>query len=126
MTDRHRYPSSGRAATFANHARTSLPSSIGYTSLYAGDMHVMPTSTRQQPISTTPRGYVTTTSTTPTPSTTTRTYATDYTGCHTLPAVLHTRLYQSTPSNCHDHPEGPRQRYEFSFFQCSSRKSPEG
>ncbi|KAI1015698.1 hypothetical protein LB503_009778 [Fusarium chuoi] len=73
MTDRHRYPSSGRAATFANHARTSLPSSIGYTSLYAGDMHVMPTSTRQQPISTTPRGYVTTTSTTPTPSTTTRT-----------------------------------------------------
>ncbi|KAK2930041.1 hypothetical protein FoTM2_010381 [Fusarium oxysporum f. sp. vasinfectum] len=75
MTDRHRYPSSGRAATFANHARTSLPSSIGYTSLYAGDMHVMPTSTRQQPISTTPRGYVTTTSTTPTPNTTTRTYA---------------------------------------------------
>ncbi|RBR06529.1 uncharacterized protein FIESC28_11007 [Fusarium coffeatum] len=77
MTDRYRsYPSSGRAATFSNHARTSLPSSIGYTSLYAGDMHVMPTSTRQQqPVSATPRGYVTTTSTTPTPNTTTRTYA---------------------------------------------------
>ncbi|KAF5017856.1 hypothetical protein F66182_10189 [Fusarium sp. NRRL 66182] len=77
MTDRYRgYPSSGRAATFSNHARTSLPSSIGYTSLYAGDMHVMPTSTRQQhPVSTTPRAYVTTTSTTPTPNTTTRTYA---------------------------------------------------
>ncbi|KAF4335833.1 hypothetical protein FBEOM_10301 [Fusarium beomiforme] len=75
MTDRYRYPSSGRAATFSNHARTSLPSSIGYTSLYAGDMHVMPTSTRQQPVSTAPRGYVTTTSTIPTPNTTTRTYA---------------------------------------------------
>ncbi|KAJ4263762.1 hypothetical protein NW762_005795 [Fusarium torreyae] len=75
MTDRYRYPSSGRAATFANHARTSLPSSIGYTSLYAGDMHVMPNSTRPPPVSTTPRPYVTTTSTTPTPNTTTRTYA---------------------------------------------------
>ncbi|KAI8681490.1 hypothetical protein NCS55_00400500 [Fusarium keratoplasticum] len=75
MTDRYRgYSSSGRAATFSNPARSSMPSSIGYTSLYAGDMHVMPASTRQQP-STTPRGYVTTTSTAPAPSTTTRTYA---------------------------------------------------
>ncbi|KAJ3522612.1 hypothetical protein NM208_g12782 [Fusarium decemcellulare] len=50
MTDRYRgYSSSGRAATFSNPARSSLPSSIGYTSLYAGDMHVMPASTRQQP-----------------------------------------------------------------------------
>ncbi|KAF4458215.1 zinc finger dhhc domain-containing, partial [Fusarium albosuccineum] len=76
MTDRYRgYSSSGRAATFSNPARSSLPSSIGYTSLYAGDMHVMPASTRQQPASATPRGYVTTTSTATVPSTTTRTYA---------------------------------------------------
>ncbi|RSM16036.1 hypothetical protein CEP52_000543 [Fusarium oligoseptatum] len=75
MTDRYRgYSSSGRAATFSNPARSSMPSSIGYTSLYAGDMHVMPASTHQQP-STTPRGYVTTTSTAAVPSTTTRTYA---------------------------------------------------
>ncbi|CAM1502242.1 Fc.00g042260.m01.CDS01 [Cosmosporella sp. VM-42] len=74
MTDRYRgYTPSGRSNTFNNPARTSLPSSIGYTSLYAGDMHVMPPSTRHQP-TTAPRGYATSTTPSGIP-TTTRTYA---------------------------------------------------
>lgn len=50
-----------------------MPSSIGYTSLYAGDMHILPASTRQHPI-TTPRGYSVSTSSSGVP-TTTRTYS---------------------------------------------------
>lgn len=49
-----------------------MPSSIGYSSLYAGDMHIMPSSTRH-PV-TTPRGYSTSTTANGVP-TTTRTYA---------------------------------------------------
>ncbi|KAH6894159.1 hypothetical protein B0T10DRAFT_398526 [Thelonectria olida] len=77
MADRyHGHPHPGRSATFNNPATTSLPASIGYTSLYAGDMHVMPSSTRQQATtSAAPRGYVTTTSSGAPSNTTTRTYA---------------------------------------------------
>lgn len=72
MTDRyHGYTPTGRAATF-NNPRASMPSSIGYTSLYAGDMHVLPASTRH-PV-TTPRGYTVSTTSSGVP-TTTRTYA---------------------------------------------------
>lgn len=74
MTERyHGYTPTGRAATFNNPARSSMPSSIGYTSLYAGDMHVLPASTRH-PI-TTPRGYSVSTSSSGAPTTTTRTYS---------------------------------------------------
>lgn len=77
MTERYHggYTPTGRAATFSNPARSSMPSSIGYTSLYAGDMHVLPassTSTRH-PV-TTPRGYSVSTSSSGVP-TTTRTYS---------------------------------------------------
>ncbi|KAH7157512.1 hypothetical protein B0J13DRAFT_520243 [Dactylonectria estremocensis] len=78
MTDRYGYTTTGRSATF-NPARSSLPASIGYTSLYAGDMHVMPSSTRPPPPSAmtaaASRGYVTTTTSSAVPATTTRTYA---------------------------------------------------
>lgn len=77
MADRyHGHPHPGRSATFNNPATTSLPASIGYSSLYAGDMHVMPSSARHQTAtSNAPRGYVTTSSVAPSSSTTTRTYA---------------------------------------------------
>ncbi|KAI5464558.1 hypothetical protein BGZ63DRAFT_421572 [Mariannaea sp. PMI_226] len=76
MADRyHGHPHPGRSATFNNPATSSLPASIGYTSLYAGDMHVMPSSARQPATpSAAPRGYVSTTSSV-LPNTTTRTYA---------------------------------------------------
>ncbi|CAH0017735.1 unnamed protein product [Clonostachys rhizophaga] len=74
MTDRYVYASTnGRSSTFNNPERASMPSSIGYSSLHAGDMHVMPASTRQQPI-TTPRGYTVASTTTAAP-TNNRTYA---------------------------------------------------
>lgn len=50
----------------------SMATSIGYTSMYAGDMHVMPSATPRHNV-TTPRGYTTSTSSTGVP-TTTRTY----------------------------------------------------
>lgn len=76
MTDRYGYTTTGRSATF-NPARSSLPASIGYTSLYAGDMHVMPSSTRPPPPTTAPvpRQYVTTTTSSGIPAANTRTYA---------------------------------------------------
>uniref|UniRef100_A0A8H7NK85 Uncharacterized protein n=1 Tax=Bionectria ochroleuca TaxID=29856 RepID=A0A8H7NK85_BIOOC len=68
MTDRYVYASTnGRSSTFNNPERASMPSSIGYSSLHAGDMHVMPVSTRQQPI-TTPRGYTVASTTTAAPT----------------------------------------------------------
>ncbi|KAI9163333.1 hypothetical protein HJFPF1_04940 [Paramyrothecium foliicola] len=76
MTDRYRgYAPVGRSATF-NPARASMPNGIGYSSLYAGDTHILPSSSsssssRQQ--MTTPRAYWTTT--TSGGPTTTRTYA---------------------------------------------------
>ena len=77
MTDRYRgyAPSSpNRAATF-NAARSSMPTSVGYSSMYAGDMHVMPAATSTAPhYITTPRGYTTSTTSSGVP-TTTRTYA---------------------------------------------------
>ncbi|KFA62699.1 hypothetical protein S40285_05551 [Stachybotrys chlorohalonatus IBT 40285] len=75
MSDRYRgYAPNGRASTF-NTARTSLPTSIGYSSLYAGDMHVMPSSSSSSRQHTTPRGYWTTTTSGGVPTSTTRTYA---------------------------------------------------
>ncbi|KAH7316507.1 hypothetical protein B0I35DRAFT_433258 [Stachybotrys elegans] len=71
MTDRYRgYQPASRAATFNNPARASLPASIGYTSLYAGDINVLPSSRHHA----TPRDYWTTTTAGGVP-TTTRTYA---------------------------------------------------
>ncbi|KAK2062946.1 hypothetical protein LY76DRAFT_642836 [Colletotrichum caudatum] len=73
----HRYSSSRyttarpRSPTF-NPARASLPTSIGYSSMYGGDIHVMPTSsTRYAPTSS--RGHHHHLSATP--ATTTTTYA---------------------------------------------------
>ena len=52
-----------------------MPTSIGYSSMYAGDMHVMPSATSMQPhYVTAPRGYTTSTTSSGVP-TTTRTYA---------------------------------------------------
>lgn len=52
-----------------------MPTSVGYSSMYAGDMHVMPSATSTQPhYVTTPRGYTTSTTSSGVP-TTTRTYA---------------------------------------------------
>ncbi|VUC33147.1 unnamed protein product [Clonostachys rosea] len=68
MTDRYVYASTnGRSSTFNNPERASMPSSIGYSSLHAGDMHVMPSSTRQLPV-TTPRGYTISSATTAAPA----------------------------------------------------------
>ncbi|KAI6778200.1 uncharacterized protein J7T54_000009 [Emericellopsis cladophorae] len=82
MADRYHggYAPNSRSQTF-NPARSSMPSSVGYSSHYAGDMHVLPSSTNRQPV-TTPRGYVTTTSTGGVP-TTTRTYAVSRSGVPT-------------------------------------------
>ncbi|POR33266.1 Uncharacterized protein TPAR_06538, partial [Tolypocladium paradoxum] len=76
MTDRYRgYPPAGpgRAAMF-NPARSSMPTSIGYSSMYAGDMHVVPSATPTHYVTTTPRGHTTSTTSSGVP-TTTRTYA---------------------------------------------------
>ncbi|KHN94251.1 uncharacterized protein MAM_07887 [Metarhizium album ARSEF 1941] len=62
---------SGRSPTF-NVARASMPTSVGYSSMYAGDMHVVPSASQRHYI--TPRGYSTSTTTSGVP-TTTRTYA---------------------------------------------------
>ncbi|PNY25529.1 Uncharacterized protein TCAP_04529 [Tolypocladium capitatum] len=75
MTDRYRgYPPAGpgRAAAF-NPARASMPTSVGYSSMYAGDMHVMPSATPAHYV-TSPRGYITSTTSSGVPATT-RTYA---------------------------------------------------
>ncbi|EQB57938.1 hypothetical protein CGLO_01871 [Colletotrichum gloeosporioides Cg-14] len=62
-----------RSPTY-NPARASMPTSIGYSSMYGGDIHVMPTSTRYTPTSSSSsRGHHHSHSTT-TPTTTT-TYA---------------------------------------------------
>ncbi|KAK1986728.1 hypothetical protein LZ30DRAFT_253885 [Colletotrichum cereale] len=72
----HRYSSSRyttarpRSPTF-NPARTSLPTSIGYSSMYGGDIHVMPTSSTRY-ASTSSRGHHHHSAT---PATTTTTYA---------------------------------------------------
>ncbi|KJZ75934.1 hypothetical protein HIM_04758 [Hirsutella minnesotensis 3608] len=74
MTDRYRTGQAGgagRSATF-NPARASLPTSIGYSSLYAGDMQVMPSATPRHHVAT-PRGYATSSTSSGVP-TTTRTY----------------------------------------------------
>ncbi|KID75378.1 uncharacterized protein G6M90_00g059950 [Metarhizium brunneum] len=63
--------SSGRSPTF-NPARASMPTSVGYSSMYAGDMHVVPSASQRHYI--TPRGYSTSTTASGVP-TTTRTYA---------------------------------------------------
>lgn len=62
---------SGRSPTF-NPARSSMPTSVGYSSMYAGDMHVVPSASQRHYI--TPRGYATATTPSGVP-TTTRTYA---------------------------------------------------
>ncbi|KAK2608446.1 hypothetical protein QQS21_003015 [Conoideocrella luteorostrata] len=54
-----------------NPARSSMPSSVGYSSMYAGDMHVVPSASHRHHI--TPRGYSTSTTASGVP-TTTRTY----------------------------------------------------
>ncbi|KAG8408843.1 hypothetical protein J3458_019857 [Metarhizium acridum] len=62
---------SGRSPTF-NPARASMPTSVGYSSMYAGDMHVVPSASQRHYI--TPRGYSTSTTASGVPTTTT-TYA---------------------------------------------------
>ncbi|TWU75238.1 hypothetical protein ED733_005679 [Metarhizium rileyi] len=62
---------SGRSPTF-NPARASMPTSVGYSSMYAGDMHVVPSASQRHYI--TPRGYATSMTVSGAP-TTTRTYA---------------------------------------------------
>ncbi|XP_044721582.1 uncharacterized protein HRG_04497 [Hirsutella rhossiliensis] len=77
MTDRYRassHAAAGRSSTF-NPARSSMPTSIGYSSIYAGDMHVVPSATPRHHV-TTPRAYATSSSSTASATpTTTRTYA---------------------------------------------------
>ncbi|KAG6041312.1 hypothetical protein E4U41_004963 [Claviceps citrina] len=63
---------SGRTTIYNNPARSSVPTSVGYGSLYAGDMHVVPSASHSHHI--TPRGYSTSTNAAGV-STTTRTYA---------------------------------------------------
>ncbi|KAG6130039.1 hypothetical protein E4U25_003705 [Claviceps purpurea] len=61
----------GRTSTY-NPARASVPTSVGYSSMYAGDMHVVPSASHGHHI--TPRGYTTSVNAAGVP-TTTRTYA---------------------------------------------------
>ncbi|KAG6010466.1 hypothetical protein E4U21_006468 [Claviceps maximensis] len=61
---------SGRTSTH-NQARYSVPTSVGYSSVYAGDMHVVPCASHSHHI--TPRGYSTSVNAAGVP-TTTRTY----------------------------------------------------
>ncbi|KAG5971872.1 hypothetical protein E4U58_007146 [Claviceps cyperi] len=62
---------SGPTSTY-NPARASVPTSVGYSSMYAGDMHVVPSASHGHHI--TPRGYTTSVNAAGVP-TTTRTYA---------------------------------------------------
>ncbi|KAF4124714.1 hypothetical protein GMORB2_5380 [Geosmithia morbida] len=67
MTDRHgipyeypaytggHHPPPPRSPPFTNPARSSMPSSIGYSSMYAGDMHVLPSSAVRYPSAAPPR-----------------------------------------------------------------------
>ncbi|ODA83342.1 hypothetical protein RJ55_01855 [Drechmeria coniospora] len=76
MTDRYRgFPPfvPSRSSTF-NPARTSLPTGIGYSSIYAGDMHIMSSATPRQHMAT-PRGYTASTPASGGGPATTRTYA---------------------------------------------------
>lgn len=76
MADRYRggsHAPTGRSATF-NPARSSMPTSIGYSSIYTGDVQVMPPAI-PRPHVTTPRAYATSSSTASGVPTTTRTYA---------------------------------------------------
>ncbi|KAG5922623.1 hypothetical protein E4U42_005418 [Claviceps africana] len=74
MSDRHQghMPTvSGRTSTY-NPARSSVPTNVGYSSMYAGDMHVVPCASHSHHI--TPRGYSTSVNAAGVP-TTTRVYA---------------------------------------------------
>lgn len=71
MSDRYRGGPHAAAARF-NPTRSSMPTSIGYSSMYAGDMHFMPAATTRHHVAT-PRAYAAS-SALPTTTTTTRTY----------------------------------------------------